>query len=145
MIKVGINLCVVIIAIIATLMLVDILSRTRMYKETRVFDTRGVVVDKMDHATYLSRHLFQTTQRNQRRLSGSPSTSPLLSPFLAVPRPLPPPSSFLSCFPVRFFSFLTSSVERGWRVAVDSRFKWVWRIAIARITLCFRDVRLRFP
>lgn len=38
-------------------------------RERRVFDTRSIAGDKMNRATYLSRHLFQTTQRNQRRLS----------------------------------------------------------------------------
>lgn len=96
----------------------------------------SIAVDKMDRATYLRQHLFQTTQRNQRRLSRTSAPSP------PVPcHPLPPLSPHLplyriaysdlvdplaSFLPVSFFSLLTSSVGRRWRVAVDSRFKWAW-------------------
>lgn len=108
----------------------DVLSRTyitEVYKRERVFDTRSIAVDKMDRTTYLSRHLFQTTQRNQQRLSRT-SLLLLLPPAIPVipyslPRPRLPLASLL---PVSFFSFLTSSVGRRWRVAVDSRFKWAW-------------------
>lgn len=88
MIKAGpsINLCVVAVVIIVITLRGDgggrfFITNVCMRGDTRVFDTRGVVVDKMDRATYLSRHLFQTTQRNQRRLSGSPSTASLPSPL----------------------------------------------------------------
>lgn len=78
-----------------------------------MFDARGVVVDKMDRATYLSRHLFQTTQRNQRRLSGSPSSFPFPPSPPVIPRPPFPPCFFPFLLPSRrFFSFPTSSIER---------------------------------
>jgi len=140
MIKAGssINLCVAVIIVII-LRDAGYVSRTYIQGNTRVFDTRSVSLSTRWIARHISADIF-FRQRKEISDDLAEARPPLLSPV--IPRPLPPPGFFSFLLPRRIL-FLFNFFRRE-RMACRSRFKWVWRIAIARITLCFRDVRLRF-
>jgi len=114
----------------------------RIYKETRVCPILGV-----SSTRWIARHISADIFFRQRKeISDDLAEAHPLLLSLSLPLHYGLFLSLFLSFPASLSdSFPFQLPPSRWRVAVDSRFKWVWRIAIARITLCFRDVRLRFP
>lgn len=126
MIKPGpsINLCVVAVAIIVIILHEDTGGRfitfyhERMYKDTRLCSILGVSSSTRWIARHISVDIFFRQRKEISDDLAEAHPPPLSSRY--IPRPLSPPVSFLSCFPVGFFSFLTSSVDGVSQSTLDS-------------------------